>query len=150
MNLVRAGLAVVHVVLPDDLQSRVHGLRPTAGQEHPVQVSGGQLGQLLRQLDRRDCGIREGVGVVNSAKLVGHRLCNLRTPVPDIHQEQPPDRVDVGGPVTVRHSNAVALDNDLRAALAQQVVVLREGHPQVVHRRLLQVAKILTGIRFAV
>ena len=87
---------------------------------------------------------------MKSAQLVGHRLRNLRAPVPDVHQEQPPDRVDVGGPVTVGHANAVALDNDLRAALAQQVVVLREGHPQVVHCRLLQVSKICIGVSFAV
>ena len=111
-HLVPAWLADGLEVLLGQLPGRLHRLRAAGGEEHPVQVAGGQVGQPGRQLD----GPRVGVGpqreVSQLRRLRRARLGELGPAVPDLADEQPGQPVQVALAVLVVHVRAGAADDD--------------------------------------
>ena len=133
-------LAARDVVLPGELPRRLDGLGTTGDEEHAVQVTGCERGQLGGELDR----LRMGVGPVGVEGQLAHlrerRLADLlAVAVPDVDREQTGEGVEVALAVRVPEVTAVALDDD-RDVLAVAVAAHPgEVHPQVILGELLEV-----------
>ena len=131
-HLVLARLADQLPVLLGQLPGRLDGLAATGGEEDPVEVARGGLGQPLGQLDR--LGVR--VGPQREERqvlgLLGGRLGQLGPTVPDLDDEQPGQAVEVAPAPVVVDVGALAPDDDghLAAVLVRRVP--GEVHPEVV------------------
>ena len=107
-HLVPFGLAGQLEVLLGELPGRLDGLRAAGGEEHPVQVARGQVGQPLGQLD----GLGMGVGPQREVRELGGlaraRLGDLLAAVADLAHEQAGQPVQVTPPVLVEDVGARA------------------------------------------
>ena len=82
-------------VLLGQLPRGLDGLAAAGGEEHPVEVTGREVGEPLGELDR----LRVGVGPQREerqlAGLLGGRLGELLAAVPDLYDEQAGEPVEI-------------------------------------------------------
>ena len=111
-HLVPLGLADQLEVLAGQLPGRLDRLGAAGGEEDPVEVAGGELGEPLGQLD----GLRVRVGpqreVGELGGLLGAGLGQLGAAVADLAGEQAGQAVEVALAVLVVDVDALAADDD--------------------------------------
>ena len=93
-HLVALALADGAEVLAGQLPRRLDGLGPAAGEEHPVEVAGGELGEACRELDRRRVRVRPDREVLERLGLHPRRVGEVGPAVADLHGEQPGQAVE--------------------------------------------------------
>ncbi len=128
-----APLAAGAVILAGELPRRLGGLGAARDEERPVEVAGGEIGQLRGQLDRPGVG----EGPVDRERQLAHlrrgRLAHLgAVAVADVHAEEPGEGVEVALAVRVLEVAAVAPDDHLELLRVGIAAHLREVEPEVV------------------
>ena len=133
-----AALAARGVVLAGELPGGLDRLGAAGDEEDPVQVAGGERGDLGRQLDRARMRVAP-VGVERQlAHLRRGRLPDLLAEsVPDVDGEEAGERVEVALAVDVLEVAAVTANDDRHLAV-RVAGHAGEVQPQVVSRSLLQ------------
>jgi hypothetical protein len=120
-DLVAAGLADGLEVLAGELPGRLDRLGAAGGEEHPVEVAGGELGELGGELDGGGVGVGPDREVGEGCRLCAGRLGQFGAAVADLHGEQAAEPVEVPPPVLVPDVAALTPLDDLEAlALARR------------------------------
>ena len=145
-------LRLVHVaaqlvVVAGHLQRGLDGLRAAAGEEHAVEVAGGELGDLRGQLDRRRVRVGPVRVEAQLAGLVGARLGDVLAAVADVHAEQRAEPVEVALALVVPDVAAVALDDHRDLVLLAVGAHAAEVQPQMTLGELLQATRSRGGAR---
>jgi hypothetical protein len=88
-------------VLLGQLPGALHRLSAAGGEKDPVQVARGVAGEALGQLDRSGMGVGPQREEGQLGGLLGGGLRQLLPPVPDLHDEQAGEPVEVAASVGV-------------------------------------------------
>ena len=131
MTLVRDGWPIDAEVLAGQLPGRLDRLGAARGEEHPVEVAGGQAGQPLGQLDGPGVGVGPQREVGQLGRLLGGRLGQLGAAVADLAGEQAGQAVEVALAVLVPHVGALAPHHDRDLVVGSVGAEAGEVHPQV-------------------
>ena len=99
-------------VLAGQLPRRLYRLGSSGGEEDPVAVAGGQLGQPVGQLHGHRVGVAPDREVGEGAGLAGGGLGQLGAAVADLAGEQPGQAVEVALAVLVVDPDALTADDD--------------------------------------
>ena len=132
-------LAAHAVVVARELPGRLHGLRPTRCEEHAVEVSGRERGDLRGQLDRAWVRVAPVRVEAELAGLARRRLAQLGPAVAGVHAEESREAVEVALAVLVEHVTALAAHDD-RHLVVGVGAHPGEMHPEVALRQVLQFA----------
>jgi hypothetical protein len=126
-------LAAGHEELTGQLPRGLHGLAPTRGEEHPVEVAGCHGGEPSGQLDGGGVGVGPEGEVAELGGLGARRVGQLLAAVAGLHDEEAGQAVEVPPAVAVPDVGALpALDDrEARACFPRQA---REVQPEVVGR----------------
>ena len=127
------------IELTRELPGGLDSLRASGAEEHPVQVTGCERGNLGRELDRARVGVRP-VGVEGELAHLRERCLAdlLAEAVADVDGEQPRQRVQVSLAVYILEVTAVAADDDRHLGVPIPAHT-GEVHPEVSLGGLLQV-----------
>ncbi|MNZ73094.1 hypothetical protein D3C78_914950 [compost metagenome] len=109
------------------LDRGVGALRTGAGEEHVVEAAGGELGDLVGQLERQRVAVLEARGVVEGAQLLGHGFLDFLARVAGAAGPQAGEAVVDPAALVVHQPAAFGGDDDPRVLL--EVAVGAEGHP---------------------
>ena len=120
-----------------ELPRRLDGFGPAGGEEHPVEITGSELGQPGRQLDGRRVRRRPDRVVGELLGLASPRFGEVGPAVAGLHDEQARQSVEVRAAVDVVEagSRSPGEDGDLAVLVCPQP---GEVHPQVTSGRGLE------------
>jgi hypothetical protein len=130
-HLVLLRLADQLEVLLRGLPCRLHRLSPTGGEEDPVQIARREVCDPLRQLGLHRGGVAPHREVGQLGGLLGGRLGQHATPVPDLDDEEPGQAVQ-DLPALVVPDVGTLPAGDHRDRRLRMAPLTGEVHPQVV------------------
>jgi hypothetical protein len=130
-DLVLAGLAARHPVVPRDLHRALVGLGAADGEHGDVEIARRERGELGGELGGRPIRELARGGVVGQThRLLGDRLGDLTAPVADVHDGEASERVHELLAALGPHPHALgAIDDQL--FVGQPGMVLRLVRPQM-------------------
>ncbi len=121
-DVLLGALAAAVLVVVHEADRGVHGGGTAGGEEHVVEVAGGQLGELAAEFDGARVGhVAEGIGIGQQAGLLGHGASHFLAPQADVGAPHAAHRVEVAVAGGVVDIGAVA-GGDVQRAVDAVVV----------------------------
>ncbi len=121
-DVLLGALAAAVLVVVHEADRGVHGGGTAGGEEHVVEVAGGQLGELAAEFDGTRVGhVAKGIGIGQQAGLLGHGASHFLAPQADVGAPHAAHRVEVAVAGGVVDIGAVA-GGDVQRAVDAVVV----------------------------